>query len=65
VDAAVVDEHPGAAVALRSMEELAGEVTASVVVPRRVLPDHEREVIHFTDNGTLACNPNQVPPPGN
>jgi hypothetical protein len=47
------------------MEELAGEVTASVVVPRRVLPDHEREVIHFTDNGTLACNPNQVPPPGN
>src|SRR5204863_7604776 len=44
-DAPVVEEHPGAAVALGPVEELAGEVPAHVVVPGRVLADHEREVL--------------------
>src|SRR6478735_12812050 len=43
-DASVVDEHPHPMVSLGPMEQLVGEPPAVVVVPRRVLADHERKM---------------------
>src|SRR6266540_2812896 len=44
-DRAVVDEHARAAVLLGPLEEPADEAAPAVVVPGRVLADHERELL--------------------
>ena len=56
VDAAVVDEHPGAAVLLCPAEQPADERAIGVVVPGRVLADQERQL------AVLAVEPVEVLP---